>query len=226
MIVYLVTNLINNKQYVGFTTKSLEERKKKHVLDSNNKNIKHHFYLFKLAIRKYGIENFKWEIIKEYNNLQDCLEGEKVYIRFYNTISPNGYNLTEGGRGGVPSNETKEKISKTLKKYWHENAGSHAWVNLDTETRIGWANKSWITKKENGYIAPSGYNLTESAKKQMSLTKNKLGSLAWINLLTNDKQFLSCTDMATYTGLSISTFSHIKKGRTVKTKCGWQLDLS
>lgn len=58
-------------------------------------------YLFKKALRKYGEENFKWEVIIQCSSLTECQEKEKYYIKKYNTISPYGYNLTEGGNGGI-----------------------------------------------------------------------------------------------------------------------------
>ena len=46
MIVYIAKNLINGKKYIGYTTKSLEERVQEHLRKSKNKNEKHYFYLF------------------------------------------------------------------------------------------------------------------------------------------------------------------------------------
>jgi len=54
MIVYLITNLINNKKYVGYTQKTLDERIKTHLYKSRSKSNKHYFYLLPIAIRKYG----------------------------------------------------------------------------------------------------------------------------------------------------------------------------
>jgi len=93
--------MINNKQYVGYTTKTLEERKKTHIYKSKSNTGSHYFYLFKKALRKYGEENFKWEVIIQCSSLTECQEKEKYYIKKYNTISPYGYNLTEGGNGGI-----------------------------------------------------------------------------------------------------------------------------
>jgi len=57
MLVYLITNLINDKKYVGYTTKSLNQRIKTHIYKSNSVNNKHYFYLLPTAIRKLGTFN-------------------------------------------------------------------------------------------------------------------------------------------------------------------------
>ena len=61
MIVYKITNLINGKVYIGQTVRSLEERYRGHIQRANKG------YMGKLypAMRKYGIDNFKPEVIEE-----------------------------------------------------------------------------------------------------------------------------------------------------------------
>ena len=70
------------------------------------------------AIRKYGEENFKWEIIEECNTKYELDLAEEWYIRKYRTFKDysncNGYNLTMGGDGNIPSKETKKKMSQNM----------------------------------------------------------------------------------------------------------------
>lgn len=114
MIIYKVTNLIDGKIYIGKTEKTLEQRKSRHLYQVNNKQYNS---IFHSAIRKYGQENFIWEII------DNCLfiELEKFYIKKFNSKAPNGYNLTDGGEGmcgysyGPLSDEHKKKISDNAK---------------------------------------------------------------------------------------------------------------
>lgn len=102
--IYIITNLINNNQYVGQTIQSIEKRFKGHI--SSAKNILDNTYLHK-SMRKYGIENFKVDEIKfiEEDNIDLLNENlnywEKYYISYYNTLVPNGYNLTKGGAEGA-----------------------------------------------------------------------------------------------------------------------------
>ncbi len=223
MIVYIAKNSVNNKCYVGYTTKTLDERIKTHLYKSNNKTNKHYFYLFKEAIRKYGIENFTWVILAHCSSIEECCNLEKHYIKTLNTISPNGYNLTEGGNGGIQSEETRTKISNSVKKYWDNNKENHHWSNITSNERSEWAKKSWEVKKSKGYEPPTGFTRSEESKTKMSETKNDKNKITWFNINTSEIISLSPTKMAEYTGLSISTFSHIKNGRILKTKCGWGL---
>jgi group I intron endonuclease len=103
--VYLTTNLSNNKQYIG-----------SHNGDANDNYLGSGKYI-KSAIRKYGIESFKRVILEECNH-EDNLILEEKYIKEYNTLQPNGYNISPtGGHGlnGRVSNETKQKIKNKQK---------------------------------------------------------------------------------------------------------------
>lgn len=104
MIIYKTTNKINNKSYIGQTIKSLNERISTHLYYVNDGSN----YLFHKAIRKYGKENFIWEIICECNSKKELNEKEKFYIKFYNTKTPKGYNLTDGGEGMVGWHHTEK----------------------------------------------------------------------------------------------------------------------
>lgn len=94
MIVYKATNKINNKVYIGITTKTLEHRMKIHLRDSKNKDT--YFYR---AIRKYGFDNFTWEIIDTASTVKELEEKEKYYISIYNSFDNKelGYNTQSGG---------------------------------------------------------------------------------------------------------------------------------
>lgn len=218
MIVYLATNLINNKKYVGYTTKKLSERIKTHYYKSNSKKNKHYFYLLPIAIRKYGLKNFKWDILYECDNLVKTLEMEIYYIKTLNTISPNGYNLTEGGNGGIQSNETKLKISNSLKNFFKINGWKD---NVSKEIRSNAAKEAWITRRKNGYIYPTGFTRSSESKLKMSETKNEKNKIKWLNVITNETIELSPTKMSKYCNISVGVFYHLKNGRQKQTKCGW-----
>jgi group I intron endonuclease len=224
MIVYIAKNIVNGKKYIGYTTKSLEERIKGHLHKSRNKNDKHYFYLFKIALRKYGIDSFEWDILSKCTSVEECCEKEKFYIKTFDTLTPNGYNLTEGGNGGIQSQETKFKISESVKKYWFKNKEQHHWSNLDNQKRSEWALKSWSTKRNNGYIHFSGHSMSNESKTKMSETKNNKNKIKWYNVKTKESVELSLTKMSEYTKLSIGTFNHLKQGRQKQTKCGWTIE--
>ena len=109
--IYLITNSITKKQYVGQTLcKNVETRWKQH------KNCDHNSigrYLL-AAYNKYGIGSFKFQIICICFD-EDCNLYEEEYIKKFNTLVPNGYNLREGGKNSKQHHDTIEKISDKLK---------------------------------------------------------------------------------------------------------------
>jgi len=112
MIIYKAINIFNNKIYIGQTKGKLSRRKWKHFQDAFVEKYNSKFHR---AIRKYGKENFKWEILCECKTIQELNEKEIFYIKKYNSFSKNGYNLTTGGENFKRSEETRKKYSKIHK---------------------------------------------------------------------------------------------------------------
>ena len=108
MLVYLATNKINGKQYVGQTVKKLNLRWNEHTSNQSNS-------VLHKAIRKHGKENFSVEKIHDCNSKEEMDFVEIFYIILLDTKAPNGYNLTDGGEGRsgyTLSEESKRKISQ------------------------------------------------------------------------------------------------------------------
>ena len=107
--IYIIHNNINNKKYIGQTSKDLKIRFSRHCWNSeSNKNTP-----ITLAIKKYGKENFKIELIETVSSLEEANKQEVYWVNFYNSFCPNGYNLKAGGRKyHALSEETKRKISQ------------------------------------------------------------------------------------------------------------------
>ena len=107
--VYITTNLINGKQYVG--DHSCDNLEKDTYLGSGKLTLIP-------AIKKYGKENFKREILEFFDSKEEAFEAQEKYIIQYNTLEPVGYNISpKGGHGakGCWSEESKKKNSKKLK---------------------------------------------------------------------------------------------------------------
>ncbi len=93
----------SGKSYIGQTIRSLKERAKKNGKGYINSS------LFYNAIQKYGFENMTWEILGEYP-VNELNEKEITFIKQYNSLSPNGYNLLKGGNNKEIGLKRKTKI--------------------------------------------------------------------------------------------------------------------
>lgn len=92
--IYKITNIINQKSYIGKTEYEPAERRwKQHQAEAKRKS-KSHRTLYR-AINKYGVQNFQFIILEQTNNPN---EREQYYIQLFDTYH-NGYNETLGGDG-------------------------------------------------------------------------------------------------------------------------------
>lgn len=120
--IYKITNKINNKEYIGYTSRSIEKRFQEHW---NNRF--HDNSLLHRAMKKYGKNSFKIEQIDIVNE-KNWEEKEQYYIKKYNTLIPKGYNICIGGNkppvhygeDNVKSkitNKQLEELIRDLKEY-------------------------------------------------------------------------------------------------------------
>lgn len=100
--VYITTNLINGKQYVG-----------DHSTNNFNDGYLGSGVKLKHAIKKYKKENFKKQIIEFFETKKEAFDAQEKWIKEYNTIEE-GYNISSKGGLGIPGSfhneETKKKI--------------------------------------------------------------------------------------------------------------------
>lgn len=126
----------NGKRYIGVTSKSPENRWCNGLGYSYNK----YFYS---AIKKYGWDNFKHNIIKENLSYEEAANLEREYIEKYDTINPKkGYNHSIGGEGisnYCLTEEQKKKISEATKK---------AMQNPEVKEKISKLTKKALNKEE------------------------------------------------------------------------------
>lgn len=95
--IYVITNDVNNKQYVGKTSDTIEQRFKIHLKDSQNR--KNELRPLYQAMNKYGTEHFYIEKLEECS-AKEASEREVFWIEKLDTYK-NGYNATRGGDGKV-----------------------------------------------------------------------------------------------------------------------------
>lgn len=110
--IYLITNIINNKKYVGQTIKPIEKRLKEHFKSAY---IEKRDTYFCRAIIKYDKDNFNIICLEDNILVSELDAAEEYWIAWYETFGKHGYNSTSGGKQGRMSEETKKKISAAHK---------------------------------------------------------------------------------------------------------------
>lgn len=111
-LVYLLTNLVTGKCYVGKTERTLDIRWDEHLKCARYDSS---LYLHR-AIRKYGKDSFEHIILQECFSKKDLSDLEIMWIDKLKTLVPNGYNMTKGGDGVLgfkPSLEMNVRNSLT-----------------------------------------------------------------------------------------------------------------
>ena len=114
MFCYKITNKINGKAYVGLTTKTVEARWYEHKTLSRATSPK---AIIHRALKKYGIENFLFEVLYEASSLRELRMVERGAVATHGTMTPLGYNATAGGQGAISSPEVIAKIRESRKWY-------------------------------------------------------------------------------------------------------------
>lgn len=99
--IYKIENLINGKVYIGKSI-NIQKRFKSHINDSFNENKSSYNHLIHKAIRKYGVENFSFDIIEQCDE-NELNTKEMHWISVYDCCildgKDKGYNMTRGGDG-------------------------------------------------------------------------------------------------------------------------------
>lgn len=227
-VIYLITNLVNGKKYVGQTT---QENPMKRIINHRYTN-----YPIGRAMRKYGYENFSIDYIHECDSLEELNECERKSISEYNSLIPNGYNITEGGSNGW-------KMTDEFKAEWYKNRAdtsgenhplwgkSHSEIAKKrmSEAKMGENNPNWgktrnESTKRKISKANKGKKRSEEARKRMSLIQKerfkneKPSNIRSVINVDTLEVFESATDGANHYSLQCSNLIRNCKGRS-KT-CG------
>ena len=121
--IYKYTNKITGKHYIG-QTNDLRKRYNGHKSESFNPNAKGYDLPFHCAIRKYGMENFSYDVLEEIADGESQAfinEREIYFIGYYHSlVKDNGYNLTIGGDGSPKLPLTYEEKLKRSKLFTGE----------------------------------------------------------------------------------------------------------
>ena len=173
-VIYLITNKINGKQYIGQAVCYSSNRPwgswrrwQAHV--KNAKNNRCECRVLENAIRKYGENNFVVNDVLECGR-HELNKFEREYIEEYNTLVPNGYNLMSGGGNGrVHSLSTRERMSMT------RTGKRHKYI---TRQKIGLSNKGLVVDKigrSNIGMASKYRNMSTSNRQSLEKALSEVG---------------------------------------------------
>ena len=169
--IYILTNTVDGMQYVG-KDHNLPSRVRDH-LSGNAPNCR---YIHR-GIQKYGRDAFSVEIIQYPRISEDALNAvERWWIQRLKTLSPGGFNLTEGGEGGSPSEETRQKISESISQRVDE--GTHNFLGESNPNHDGEVSRRIQKKRiEEGthHFLDSEFQRSVSKKRLQDGTHNFLG---------------------------------------------------
>ncbi len=173
--IYKIVNKINNKVYIGLTTTDLKKRWSSHVNTSSNCK-----YLSS-AIKKYGKDNFIMEPVFYANSVDDMMEMEILFIRQYNSLAPDGYNLREGGQYGEFTEMAKDKLKVAAITRWDKKERSRQ----SEVYKDKWKNKTSMRSRLSGLL-------------EAQLKKRK--KVIRVNLITFDYEILESVNKARMLG--------------------------
>lgn len=184
--VYMITNTVNQKKYIGISVNDPEkDRIKRHLSGSGNR-------IIASAVKKYGVDVFTYEIL-EANVFDEFLpELEVAYIANYNTVRPHGYNLTSGGE------RKKEVSSETCRKISDKNKGRVPWNKGKKRSPETCRKISETLKKQ-----PSWHKgKKRTAETCLRISESKKGQIPWIKGKTHSNK-------------TRQKLSEINKGKTI-----------
>lgn len=172
--IYLITNKINNKKYVG-QSKDIDRRLKEHLRSAQPEKYSHKDgrdtkMPVHLAMNKYGIDNFSFSILEECS-VMELDDREKYWIKFYDSNDKKkGYNLTSGGKNNIAlsgENHSQAKLTQqqvdNIKLLLKENKLSLVEINklypFIAKSTLSLINhgKVWKDETESYPLRPTNY---------------------------------------------------------------------
>lgn len=209
MIVYLLTNTVNGKRYVGQTIGALRDRWVKHVSTARLSTDT----VIAKAIRKYGPESFTVSVLATAKTLEELNRIECEQIALLGTVVPGGYNLCTGGRNHRPHPLTLEKcrLASLGNKYTLGYRATAETRKLLSEMRRGKVRgphkpetRAKIALRAIG--RPSGMKgRHHSAESLLLISRTKRKALPSEEIRSMHSGGMSCTQIAKHFGVSGGT---------------------
>ena len=196
--VYLTTNLINGKKYIGKHYGLLNDG----YLGSGK--------IFKDAVQKYGKKNFSRQILEFCLNQKDLNEAEKRWIKIFNAVEDsNFYNLEAGGQGG--------QNYQTLKNWYLNNPEKGKEINLKNAIRVNeWKQEHPEVIEKAVTAMQAGYQKwRQEHPEQYEEKKQKIIAIQGIRVkcVETGEIFCSVREAARAYNLSSSQISRVINGK-------------
>lgn len=229
--IYLITNLVNQKKYIGQTTR-FKERIWEHENDRRSKMAIHN------AILKYGENNFTVEVIHEIDessNLQEELDLLEIYyINLYDTFH-SGYNSTSGGQGVGQTRKAKNKILCFNYEYTEQLGEYENYSDAERQTGVSYVNILYCVKNCNGHgcqmMHAGGYGWLYSnySKEELIYRQKQVLSKGFYcykldkngnPIISSEQKFFIQTEASRILGVSAGSIKQILSKRNKTTKDG------
>lgn len=169
--------------YIGQTVMKLEDRMNRHFNSNSSQYITR-------AIKKYGKENFEYDIIYTCNDIETLNKAEIFFIKFFNTLTPNGYNISPGGKNFRYTDEMKKNLSNIMK-------GKNTWMNgrhhsKETIEKMKMKRKNQKLSPEHNKVFKHNKPHSEETKKKLSeLNRGKISNRKGVKLSDETKKKIS-----------------------------------
>lgn len=222
--IYKIVNSINDKIYVGQTTRNIRERFYEHKKTSNP------CVFLKQAMQKYGKDKFSISLIETVSSIEEANERESYWISLYNSTNGNyGYNFCSGGQGNPSpcSPKTKEKLSIAMLGNKNPNFGtkkSAEWKSIISAAnkgkKLSEERKKKLSEMNTGFLNPN-FGLKRSSETKAKMSASQKGKPRFhkttakpVMEITTGKQFESSKAAAEFFKINFRGISKNLNGQS------------
>jgi group I intron endonuclease len=150
MHIYKITNLINNKVYIGQTIQKNPKMRWYAHLNYAKNGVKGHLYD---SIRKHGIENFKWEILQKASDIDELNILETYWKNYYRNQNYVLYNNRATGNNKMHSEQSKKKMSLAQKEAHARRKSEGKDTFVKTRKTSGWKHSEESRAKRKEWLS-------------------------------------------------------------------------
>jgi group I intron endonuclease len=227
----MVTNTVNGKRYIGQS--SCDDIKKRWDTHQRMRKKCLGTAIYR-AYQKYGVDKFKYQIICICFD-EDCNRFEEEYIKKYNTITPNGYNMKLLGGSYKVSDETRALLRQKAKSWWAIQSNRDTFVSPCKGKHLSDEHKQKLrnaqiarwnrTDRNNTNKVYKTEEKRQKALEGLAVGRNKNKKAIAQYTLSNEliKEYTSISEAVRETGICRSTISKVCLGSPAYKTAGGYL---